>query len=185
MIDAQDLALYFAFMVAATSVLSLPLAPATLLAAKTSAPWAVAIAAAAAAAIAAVFDYYLVRRVFRVRLLDELRKKALFQKAERWAKVAPFLTTLTFAGIPLPFTIVRVLIPLAGFPVGKYVAAVALGRFGRIFVIAAFGTAFDVPTPILLALLGAGLLGGAITALVRGRGLLRRKADNAAGEPER
>jgi uncharacterized membrane protein YdjX (TVP38/TMEM64 family) len=181
-IDARDLALYFAFMVAAMSILSFPLAPATLIAAKTSAPWAVALAAAVAAGIAAVFDHMFVRRAFRVRALDRLRQQKLFKKAEGWVKVAPFLTTGVFAGVPLPFTIVRVLVPLSGYPVKSYATAVALGRFPRIFVIAAFGTVVDIPTPVLLGLLAAGVAVGGITAVVRGRGYLRTPEPEDEGD---
>jgi len=161
----RGLALYFAFMLAAMSILSLPLAPATLLAAKVAPPWLVAVAASVAAALAAVFDYHFVRRAFRLNALDRIRRKALFQKAEAWSKVAPFWTTGFFAGLPIPFTIVRVLMPLSGYPLPRYVAAVALGRFCRIFVIAAFGTLVDIPTRVLVALLVAGVIAVGVGAL--------------------
>src|SRR5688572_26578430 len=100
---ARDLALYLVVMIAAMSVLSLPLAPATLIAAQSAPPWAVAAIASCAAAMAAVFDHWFVRRAFRLRALERLRKRKLFQSAERWARVAPFLTTACFAGFPVPF----------------------------------------------------------------------------------
>jgi len=34
-------------------------------------------------------------------------------------------TTAAFAGLPLPFVIVRVLVPLTGYPVARYASAVA------------------------------------------------------------
>lgn len=171
-VAARDLALYFAFMLAAMSVLSLPLAPATLLAVKTSPPLLVALVAAVATAGAAVFDYHFVRRAFRLNALLKLREHRLFAKAERWAKVAPFMTTALFAGLPLPYLFARVLIPLSGYPLPRYAAAVSLGRFGRVFVIATFGTFVDVPDWILLALLGAGValsLGAAIARQIQAR----------------
>ncbi|MCC6554066.1 MAG: hypothetical protein IT372_13750 [Polyangiaceae bacterium] len=185
-VAAQDLLLYFAFMLAAMSVLSLPLAPATLLAAKTSPPLAVAIGAAIAAGCAAVFDWHFVRRAFRLRALDRLRGRSLFVKAERWATVAPFLTTAAFAGFPVPFTIVRVLMPLSGYPLRRYAAAVALGRFPRILVIAAFGSVVDVPDRILVILLVAGVAAAGIGALarhLRARILARRAAERQGEGP--
>jgi len=141
----QELALYFGFMLLAFSVLPQPLAPATLLAAKHASPWSIALAAASAAAIAAAVDHVLVRRAFSLKKLAEIREHKLFKRAEGWVKVAPFLTTTSFAALPLPFLIVRVLLPLSGYSLGKYVSAVAFGRFLRIYVIAAVGQALDIP----------------------------------------
>jgi len=166
-LPARELALYFAFMVAAMSMISLPLAPATLLAVKTSPPLAVALCAAAAAAIAAVFDYHVVRRVFRLRTVAALREGRLFAKAEHWAAVAPFWTTLLFAALPLPYIFARVLVPLSGYPLPRYAAGYALGRGARMLVIATFGTFFDIPNEILFALLALGLALSATTAVVR------------------
>jgi uncharacterized membrane protein YdjX (TVP38/TMEM64 family) len=163
----EHLAIYFGVMVAATSVLSLPLAPPTLAAAQTAAPWAVALTATCAAVVASCFDHWFVRRAFKLRLLERFRHRRLFGKAEQWARVAPFWTTALFAAIPLPFTIVRVLMPLSGYPMAKYVGAVALGRFPRIFVIASFGALYEIPIPILAGIFGVTVGIGAITALAR------------------
>jgi uncharacterized membrane protein YdjX (TVP38/TMEM64 family) len=182
---ATELALYFAFMLAATSILSLPLAPATLLAAKVASPWLVAALASLASALAAVFDHWFVRRAFRLRLLEAMRQKAMFQRAERLAKVAPFWTTTAFAAFPVPFTIVRVLMPLAGYPRARYTLAVAIGRFARIFVIAAFGAIVDVPSDVLVALLVAGVGLAAAAALARRLGWIGARATEAPDAPAR
>src|SRR5262245_49655609 len=63
-------------------------------------PWAIALAASAATAVATSIDYHLVRRVFRVGALERARNHRLFAMFERWAKVAPFLTIMVFAGFP-------------------------------------------------------------------------------------
>ena len=113
------------------------------------------------------------------KALLKLREHRLFAKAERWAKVSPFLTTALFAALPLPYLFARVLIPLSGYPLPRYAAAVSLGRFARVFVIATFGTFVDIPDRILLALLGAGVaisLGAALTRQIRAR--------RAASRPE-
>ncbi|HSN97404.1 MAG TPA: hypothetical protein VLS89_03865 [Candidatus Nanopelagicales bacterium] len=164
---ARDLALYFAFMLAATSVLSLPLAPATLLVVKTAPPLAVALVAGAAAAGAAVFDYFFIRRAFKLRVLLALREHRLFGKAERWASVTPFWMTVGFAALPLPYLFARVLVPLSGYPLPRYAAAVALGRFSRVLVIAMFGTVVDIPDWILFTLLGAGVAVSIVVAVTR------------------
>lgn len=173
----RELALYFAFMLVAFSVVPQPLAPATLFTAKLAPPWAVALAAAAAAAIAAVVDHVVVRRAFSLKRLADIRQTQLFLRAEGWVKVAPFLTTTSFAAFPLPFLIVRVLLPLSGYPMGKYVAAVAIGRFARIFVIATVGRALDIPTPLLVAMYGVSIVAMLCAAIIRRR---RKSAASAS-----
>jgi uncharacterized membrane protein YdjX (TVP38/TMEM64 family) len=159
---------YFALMIVVMSAASLPPSSPTLMAAKDNPPLLLASLASLAAAIAAVIDWWMVRRLFRVGTLERVRRHRLFERAERYAKVAPFLTIVVFAALPLPFMIPRVLMPLSGYPLPRYVAAVALGRFPRIFVIASFGRVFDVPTWALEALFAAGV------ALAAGAALLRR-----------
>ena len=151
------LAMFFGLMVLAGFVPQ-PLTPATLLAAKAAPPWALSLVAAVAAAAAAFVDHRLVRTTFQIKALAEIRKKALFQRAEGWVKVAPFLTTAAFAALPLPFLIVRVLMPLTGYPALRYAVAVGLGRAPRIYVLAVVGKELDIPTELLVGALALGAL---------------------------
>ena len=159
---------YFLVMIPVQGVLSLPLEPATMIIAKVAPPWEIALLGSAAAAVTAVPDYFIVRRVFRVAALDRLRAHRLFSRVERAAKVAPFLTIFLFAALPLPFAIPRVMMPITGYSLPKYVAAMALGRLPRLYVLALFGKLFDVPNWVL----GAVLLGAVALAVVGA--LLRR-----------
>jgi uncharacterized membrane protein YdjX (TVP38/TMEM64 family) len=159
---------FFLAMIVVFSAASLPPSPPVLMAAKSNPPWLLATLGAVAAGLAAVLDYYLVRRVFRVGALVRVRSHRLFERAEHWAKVAPFFTVALFAAVPLPFTIPRVLVPLSGYPVPRYAAAVAIGRFPRVFVLAAFGQAFDIPAWVLEVLFAAGIALAALGAVLRG-----------------
>jgi uncharacterized membrane protein YdjX (TVP38/TMEM64 family) len=170
---------YFFAMIAVFSAASLPPAPPTLMAAKDNPPWLLGALAAAAAGIAAIGDWFFVRRVFRIGTLERVRQHWMFERCERWAKVAPFLTIVVFAALPLPFLIPRVLMPVTGYPLPRYAAAVAIGRFPRVFVIAAFGQAFDIPTWVLEALFAAGVVLGALGALLRHLGWIGAKRDDA------
>jgi uncharacterized membrane protein YdjX (TVP38/TMEM64 family) len=158
---------YFFAMIAVMSVASLPPSPPTLMAAKSNPAWLLALLASVAAALAALFDHWFVRRVFRLDNLERVRRHPLFDRAERWAKVAPFFTVVLFAAVPLPFMIPRVLMPLTGYPRLRYAGAVALGRFPRVYVLAAFGQAFDIPSWVLEVLFAGGLALAVITALLR------------------
>lgn len=161
------LAMFFGLMVLAAFIPQ-PLTPATLLAAKAAPPWALALVAAVAAALAAFLDYRLVRTTFQIKALAEIRKKSLFRRAEGWVKVAPFLTTAAFAALPLPFIIVRVLMPLSGYPPLRYALAVGLGRAPRIYVIAVVGRELDIPTELLVGAIALGAL-VSLAAFVRQR----------------
>ena len=184
------LTLYFAFMLAALTVAPMAQAPATLVAAKVAEPWAVAGMAASAAAVASVFDWHVMRRAFQLRRLSALRKKRFFVTAERWAKVSPFSFAFIFAALPLPFLFARILVPLSGYPLPRYALAVSVGRFARIYVVALFGKAFEIPDRILIGMLvGGAALTGALT-LARRLGWLRGMggddadpAPDKAGEP--
>lgn len=173
---------YFVVMIPVQTVLSQPLEPATMIIAKVAPPWEIALLGAGAASVAAVFDYFFVRRVFRIAALDRLRAHRLFSRAEAVAKVAPFLTIFLFAALPLPFAIVRVMMPLTGYPLPKYMAATALGRLPRFYVLALFGQLFDIPSWVLgVILIGALVLAG-LGALFRRLGWIggKRGAEPAA-----
>src|SRR4051812_22003006 len=100
--------------------------------AKFAEPWAIPPPPSAAPGVAASIDYHLVRRVFRVAAFERARSHRLFAMFERWAKVAPFLTIMMFAGLPLPFFIPRILMPVSGYSTPRYAAAAAIGRYPRI-----------------------------------------------------
>src|SRR5213076_812706 len=85
----------------------------------------------------------------------------------RWSVAAfqraPFWTTAIVILSPIPDSAVRVLAPLARYPLPKFLGAVALGRFPRLLLIAGVGGLVPVPT--------WGLLGGgvALVGLAAGR----------------
>jgi uncharacterized membrane protein YdjX (TVP38/TMEM64 family) len=176
LLDYRELFAYFGVMTAAFSFLSIPPSLPTLYFAKAGPPWLIALLASLGAAAACVIDYYVVRRVFRFAALERVRGHRYFDRFERWAKVAPFWTTVAFAALPLPYVLPRVLMPLSGYPLRRYMAAAALGRYPRVFVVAAFGEAFEIPREILLALFVAGMAVTGTTALVRHLREQRRSA---------
>ena len=167
---------YFLVMIPVQGVLSLPLEPATMIIAKVAPPWEIALLGSAAAAVTAFLDYFIVRRLFRVAALDRLRGHRLFSRVERLAKVAPFLTIFLFAALPLPFAIPRVMMPITGYSLPKYIVGMALGRLPRIYVLALFGQLFDVPNWVL----GAILIGALVLA---GLGALLRRLGWIGGKP--
>lgn len=85
--------------------------------------------------------------------------------AHRWVRWgirrftrAPFTTTIIFAFAPLPFWVARCLAILDGYPMGRFMAATAVGRFPRILLYAWLGAVLQVPTAVLAAVVVGSLL---------------------------
>lgn len=174
---------YFVAMVG-TFLAVMPLEPATMLAAKYASPWLVAAVATLAAAVTSAFDWHFVRRVYKMGALERLRRRPIVQKAERAAKVAPFWTIFTFALFPLPFVIIRILMPLSGYPLSRYVTAVCLGRYPRILAISYLGAWIAIPTPVLLGAFGVAVTFALGVALARRMGWLPKgPADEEPAPP--
>src|SRR5207245_680891 len=104
----------------------------------------------AAAALAEAVNY---------RLVDwaaELPKRSALKarKGVRWSidafSRAPFWTTAIVIFSPIPDSAVRILAPLSRYPLPKFLAAVAFGRFPRLLLIAGFGVLVHMPTWLLL-----------------------------------
>ena len=77
---------------------------------------------------------------------------------------SPATTTIIFAATPLPFWVVRGLAILHHYPLRRFMVATAIGRFPRFFVYAWLGSAFSIPTYLLVAII---VLGGVVAIGVR------------------
>jgi hypothetical protein len=74
----------------------------------------------------------------------------LFQKA-------PFLT-IWLCGLLLPYWPIRIVSPLAGYPVPKHLLATFLGRFPRLFLVSSLGAAWQLDQRYVLAAMLCSLL---------------------------
>lgn len=137
-----------------------------------------AIVGTVGASLAEAINYYLVDWAAELPKLAELKKRP----AVRWSigafLRAPFWTTVIVIFSPIPDSAVRILAPLGRYPLPRFLAAVALGRFPRLLLIAGFGVLVPIPAWLLL---GAGVV---LVAIVLGRrhaatwiGWLRRRWD--------
>jgi membrane protein YqaA with SNARE-associated domain len=123
--------------------------------------WLLALVGTLGASIAESVNYRLVDWATELPKLARLADG----RGVRWSvaafRRAPFWTTVIVIFSPIPDTAVRVLAPLARYPLPRFLGAVALGRFPRLLLIAGVGGVVAVPT---WALLGGGiaLLGFAV-----------------------
>lgn len=103
-------------------------------------------------------NYYLYQRILDSDLLRGLRESVVVRRVVPLFRRAPFFTVWLCSWSPLPYWAVRVLGPLAEYPVRRYLLATFLGRFPRLWFFAALG-AVPIPTHWLVAItLGAVVL---------------------------
>ncbi|HZI22048.1 MAG TPA: VTT domain-containing protein [Gemmatimonadales bacterium] len=130
------------------------------------------------ASLAEAINYYLVDWAAELPKLAELKKRPAVRWSIRAFLRAPFWTTVIVIFSPIPDSAVRILAPLGRYPLPRFLAAVALGRFPRLLLIAGFGVLVPMPAWVLL---GAGLILVAIAVGRRhaaiGIGWLRRRWD--------
>ena len=115
--------------------------------------WLLALVGTLGASLAESVNYRLVDWATELPKLARLADG----RGVRWSvaafRRAPFWTTVIVIFSPIPDTAVRVVAPLARYPLPLFLGAVALGRFPRLLLIAGVGGIVAVPT---WALLGGG-----------------------------
>src|SRR5207247_8399322 len=128
--------------------------------------WLLAVVGTLGASLAEALNYRLVDWAVELPKLAALKQRS----GVRWTVGAflraPFWTTAFVIFSPIPDSAVRILAPLGRYPLHNFLAAVALGLFPRLLVIAGLGVLVPIPSWLLLRV-GAGLV-----ALTVGRSLV-------------
>lgn len=113
--------------------------------------WVLALVGTAGASLAEAVNYRLIDWAAELPKLANLRSS----RALRWSIAAflraPFWTTVVVIFSPIPDSAVRILAPLGRYPLARFLAAIALGRFPRLLLIAGFGLLVTVPTWLLVS----------------------------------
>ena len=134
-----QLSAFFWYSIPGNSFMWLPHEPAVIYAGAIYAPALVAVVAGLATFIAAIVDHALFSRAFRSERLDSISQSRLMRVVvdlfSRW----PWWTIALVAFTPVPFYPVRVVAPMARYPMPKYVSAVVVGRVPRYFLLALGG----------------------------------------------
>jgi membrane protein YqaA with SNARE-associated domain len=136
----------------------------------------VALIGTAANLVAEYLNYQLYKELMARRALDRLTTHPKVLKLVGLFNRRPFLTTWFISWSPLPDWTIRILAPLARYPVGMWLTAMGLGRFPRYWALAYLGTWLDLDWDILvwLAVLPAcaGAIGLARAAYRRRRAVI-------------
>lgn len=150
--DLSGLFLFAVYSAPSNSVIPIPHEPGLLLVAQYYHPTLVAAAGTVGTVVVSFADYDVVERVFRHPRMKGAKESRIYRWSERWLMRYPFWTIVLFAVTPLPVYAVRVLAPASGYPVWRYAAAMAVGRYPRYLGVAWIGHVFELPGWFLLAL---------------------------------
>ena len=103
-------------------------------------------------------NYHLYRRVLHLKKLRRMRESAVLRRLVNLFGRAPFFTVWICSWSPLPYWSVRILSPLAGYPVGRHLLATFLGRFPRLWFFAALGLYWHISAGSLLMISAVAML---------------------------
>ncbi len=105
-------------------------------------------------------------------VLGQRRLQAV--RSRPWVRVAvssfgryPAAAVSLFAFAPLPFWVARSLAIMGGYPLGRFLAATAAGRFPRFLLYAWLGEALRLPAALLFAIVILGSAGVVVLRLRR------------------
>ncbi|UCG88306.1 MAG: VTT domain-containing protein [Gemmatimonadota bacterium] len=114
-------------------------------------------------------NYRMFDAILHCDRLQKVRSCAATRLMVRWFDRLPFVTVATAALTPIPFWIARTCAVLSRYSIPRYMTATTLGRFVRLFLICAVGSALTAsPQSVLVVAFG-------LIVAVGGIGFLRRK----------
>ncbi len=145
-----QLVAYFWYTIPASSFVYLPHEPAVIYAGAVYEPWVVAAVGAPATVVAAIVDYFVVKKAFEFRRVAPVKQTAIYKTAVRYFYWKPWLTILVFAFTLLPFYPIRLLAPSSDYPLWRYISAYVVGRVPRYYLLAMGGAWMPVPTKYLV-----------------------------------
>lgn len=118
-------------------------------------------------------NFRLYQAMLRSKALRELSNGRMAQRITALFNRAPFFTVWLCSWSPLPYWLVRILSPMAGYPLRRHLFATFLGRFPRLWFFAALGLYWQVDLTVLFGLSGIAIL-VAIAMAWRGGQAVRR-----------
>lgn len=94
-------------------------------------------------------DYQVLSPIFRRTRFKRMKQTRIYLRTVRYFQKAPFLTISGLAISPLPFYPARILSIASGYPMGKYILAVLVGRLPRYFLLALSGSLMNIPNWVI------------------------------------
>lgn len=146
--------LYLAFYAipANTAISLFPHEPVVIYYGKFADIWLTGLSALAGTLVAAWMDHSVFVPVLNLEGRQKYKESELYRKAARWFSKYPFGTLVVAGATPIPFWPFKILSFSLHYPLWRYMAAVAVGRFPRYVVLAWLGMVLEVPKWLLVAL---------------------------------
>lgn len=142
--------------------------PVLMVAGRVYAPSLIALVGVAGILAIEYLNYYLYRLAILHPHAGTVRQSRLVARTLALFERQPFFTVWLCAWSPLPYWAVRVLAPLAGYPVNRYLLATFLGRAPRLWFFAALGPVVPVSTQLLVM--------ATVTMVAAALGIVARRA---------
>jgi membrane protein YqaA with SNARE-associated domain len=121
-------------------------------------PLALALVGAVTSTAAEWGNYFLYRRLLRLRPCARMLETRGARRLRAWFSRRPFLTVWVAICSPAPDWAARLLAVQSGYPVRRYLLAVCLARLPRFWFLAALGAALRPALGILAAIVGGSLV---------------------------
>ena len=134
-----QLSVFFWYSIPGNSFVLLPHEPAVIYAGTLYAPILVALVGGVATMLASIVDHIIITRTFQLKRVAQIKDTRIMRLSTRLFNRMPWLTIVFFAFSPVPFYPIRVVAPMASYPLTGYVSAVVLGRIPRYFLLALGG----------------------------------------------
>ena len=144
---------FFWYSIPGNSFVYLPHEPAVIYAGAMYQPWLVASVGGVATMMAAIVDYFVVRKVFEIQKVAKVKHTLIYRAAIRCFRWCPWITVVLFAISPLPFYVIRILAPSSGYPWWRYVSACVVGRIPRYYLLALGGAWVPVSSRYLILMM--------------------------------
>ncbi len=137
--DWWQLSVFFWYSIPGNSFLWLPHEPAVIYAGAIFAPALVAATGGVATMVASIVDHAVFTRTLKIEGVAKVKQTRIMRFCVKLFNRQPFGTIVIFAFSPIPFYPIRLMAPMANYPMGRYVSAVVIGRVPRYFLLATGG----------------------------------------------
>jgi uncharacterized membrane protein YdjX (TVP38/TMEM64 family) len=97
-------------------------------------------------------NYHLYRKILHLKGFGAARESRTVQWIVKLFSRAPFFAVWLCSWSPLPYWAVRIMAPLSGYRINKYLLATFLGRFPRLWFFAALGLYWHISAVWLAAI---------------------------------
>lgn len=114
--------------------------------------WIAALAATGGTIVAGLLDHQVFVPVLNLKGLTSYKRSPFYRKTTAMFMRYPFATIVVTGFTPIPFWPFKLLAFSIHYPLQRYLAALALSRFPRYYLLAWLGAAIGIPTWVLIAI---------------------------------